>query len=91
LIYDKAALDEEDILAANLLVYGKSDQPLVKKIGTRWFVSPGQIGRESGGLAVLDDAGEDILATIYDVEGKVTTTETLTVQRAAKVRIQGGA
>jgi hypothetical protein len=91
LIYDKAALDEEDILAANLLVYGKSDEPLVKKIGTRWFVSPGQIGSEAGGLAVLDDEGEDIVATIFDMGGKVTTKEALTVQRAAKVRVQGGA
>ena len=39
LIHDKALLDEEDILAANLLVYGKSETPMVKKIGSRWFVS----------------------------------------------------
>jgi hypothetical protein len=91
LIYDKGGLDEEDILAANLLVYGKSEQPLVKKIGTRWFVSPGQIGCEGGGLAVLDDEATDIVATVYDLNGKITTKETLTVQRAAKVRVQGGA
>ena len=91
LIYDKAQLDEEDILAANLLVYGKSDQPLVKKIGTRWFVSPGHVGCKEGGMAILDDEEEEIIATIFDGAGKITNKEILTVQRATKVRVQGGA
>jgi hypothetical protein len=91
LIHDKALLDEEDILAANLLVYGKSDNPLVKKIGTRWFVTPGVIGCQGGGIGVLDDEGDEIIATIYDGNGNITTTEPLSVQRATKVRVQGGA
>src|SRR5687768_11018119 len=33
MIYDKADLDEEDILPASLLVFGKSQQPLVKQVG----------------------------------------------------------
>ena len=33
LVHDKALLDEEDIFAATFLVYGKSEGPLVKKIG----------------------------------------------------------
>ena len=44
LIHDKALLDEEDIFSATFLVYGKSDGPLVKKIGPRWFLTPGPIG-----------------------------------------------
>ena len=91
LIHDKALLDEEDILAANLLVYGKSDAPMVKKIGSRWFVSPGQIGSEGGGLAILDDEDADIIVTVHDLAGRETIRETLLVQRATKVRIQGGA
>ena len=91
LIHDKALLDEEDILAANLLVYGKSDTPLVKKIGSRWFVSPGQIGSDGGGIGILDDEEADIIATFQDASGKTSMREALTVQRATKVRIQGGA
>jgi hypothetical protein len=91
LIHDKALLDEEDILAANLLFFGKSDAPLVRKIGARWFVTPGPIGSEGGGIAVLDDEGEDIAITIYDSTGKPSMRETLTVQRAAKLRVQGDA
>lgn len=91
LIYDKALLDEEDILAANLLCFGKNDTPLVKKIGTRWFVSPGPIGCEGGGAAVLDDEQDDIVVTIYDSTGKPSHREVLAVARTTKMRVQGDA
>lgn len=89
LIHDKALLDEEDILAANLLFFGKSDGPLIRKIGARWFVTPGPIGCEGGGIAVLDDEKDDITITIYDSAGKATQTEALSVARATKMRVQG--
>lgn len=89
LIHDKALLDEEDILAANLLFFGKSDGPLIRKIGARWFVTPGPIGCEGGGIAVLDDEKDDITITIYDSAGKATQTEALSVSRAPKMRVQG--
>jgi hypothetical protein len=91
LIYDKALLDEEDILAANLLFFGKSDAPLIKKIGARWFVSPGPIGCEGGGVAVLDDEGNDVTVTIFDGAGNASAKEVLTVQRTTKLRVQGDA
>ncbi len=91
LIHDKALLDEEDILAANLLCFGKNDAPLVKKIGTRWFVSPGPIGCEGGGAAVLDDEQDDIVVTIYDSTGTASHREVLSVARTTKMRVQGDA
>jgi hypothetical protein len=91
LIHDKALLDEEDILAANLLFFGKSEGPLVRKIGTRWFVTPGPIGSVGGGIAVLDDDGNEITVTIYDSTGKPAHSEALTVQRTTKMRVQGDA
>lgn len=91
LIYDKAMLDEEDIQLANLLVFGKSDEPLIKKIGTRWFLSPGAIGCKGGGMAVVDDEGDETKVTIYDAAGAAGLKETLSVQRGAKMRVQGGA
>lgn len=91
LVYDKALLDEEDILAANLLFFGKSDGPVIKKVGARWFVSPGPIGCEGGGVAVLEDAGDEVTVTIYDSAGRTTAKETLTVQRTTKLRVQGDA
>lgn len=91
LIHDKALLDEEDILAANLLFFGKSEGPLIRKIGARWFVTPGPIGCEGGGIAVLDDEKDDITITIYDSSGKATQKEALSVSRAPKMRVQGDA
>lgn len=88
LIYDKAQLDEEDILAANILLFGKSEAPLIRKIGTRWFVTPGPIGAPGGGLAVLDDEQDDVIVTVYDTTGKMTHREVLTSQRP-KMRVTG--
>ena len=91
LLHDKGLLDEEDIFAANILVFGKSPEPLVKKVGTRWFVTPGSIGAPQGGAAVLDDAGEEIVASIYGPDGRCTLSEPIAIARAAKMKIQGGA
>lgn len=88
LIHDKALLDEEDIFSATFLIYGKSDSPLIKKIGPRWFVTPGPIGGPGGGAIVLDDADDEIVASLYDGEGRLARTETLATEHAAKLRVQ---
>lgn len=89
LCHDKGLLDEEDIFSATLLVFGKSDAPLAKKIGTRWFLTPGRIGSPGGGSLVLDDDGEEMTATIYDAAGKATQRESLATARSATFRVTG--
>jgi hypothetical protein len=89
LIHDKALLDEEDIFSAALLIYGKSESPLVKKIGQRWFLTPGPIGSEGGGAMVLDDSDDDVVATVYDSSGRASRSESLTAIRTAKLSVQG--
>ncbi len=89
LIFDKAQLDEEDIFAASILVYGKSDTALLKKIGARWFLTPGPLCAE-GGVGVLDDSGDEIVATLYDLDGKERAKETLLLPRTQKLKVQGG-
>lgn len=86
LVYDKAQLEEEDIAAANLLLFGKSDGPLIHKVGPRWFVTPGPVGSKGGGLAVLDDEQDEVVVTIYDGTGKPTHREKLATQRT-KMRV----
>ncbi len=88
LVHDKALLDEEDIFAATFFVYGKSAGPLIRQIGPRWFLTPGPIGSAGGGCAVLDDSGEDVVATLYDAEGAPSTSETMSVRRGAKMSVQ---
>lgn len=90
LIFDKANLDEEDIFPAALLVYGKGDGCLAKRIGTRWFLSPGRLGLE-GGVCVLDESGEDLTAHFYNQKGAPVLAEKLPTATAAKLKVQGGA
>ncbi len=87
LIYDKAILDEEDIFSANLIVFGRADQPLTRRVGTRWFVSPGTLS-ETGGAAILDDAGAEIAITLYSASGQELRKEELDFGRATKMQIQ---
>jgi hypothetical protein len=89
LIHDKALLDEEDIFSARLLIYGKSDGALVKAIGPRWFMTPGPVGGPGCGAIVLDDANDELVATVYDADGRASRTETLVSTHATKMSVQG--
>jgi hypothetical protein len=87
---DKAMLDEEDIAAAALLVFGKSAEPVVKRVGARTFLSPGPVGGPTGGRVVLDDGGGGIRIEIIDPQGAVTAREHLDPPRhSGRMRIQG--
>ncbi len=88
LIHDKAMLDEEDIYSATFLVYGKSDGPLVKKIGSRWFLTPGPIGSSGGGALVLDDADDEVVARLYDADGREAQAQVLATERHAKLSVR---
>jgi len=72
LVFDKATLDEEDIIGASVLVYGHAEEPLIRRGGVRTFVCPGPIGGETGGRALLDDEQGGVEISILDATGKVT-------------------
>jgi hypothetical protein len=88
LLHDKALLDEEDMLPASLLVYGKSATPLVRRIGSRWFLTPGTTG-PTGGVAVLDDSSDEVRATIFTADGRSVWRDTLTLQKPARFVVRG--
>ncbi|WP_437309760.1 hypothetical protein [Sorangium sp. So ce388] len=89
-VFDKAALDEEDIVAASLLVFGKSSEPLIKKVGPRTFFSPGPIGPE-GGTALLDDGQGGVRIEVMNASGAVTAREIVGASAASpRLRVQGG-
>jgi hypothetical protein len=89
LVHDRASLDEDDVFSASLLVYGKSDAPLAKRIGSRWFLTPGPI-TETGeaGAVVLDDSAGDLQAIFYDLGGQPTRAEALSHPREGRVNVQ---
>jgi hypothetical protein len=87
MIYDKAHLDEEDILPASVLVFGKSDTPLVKQIGSRWFLSPGPL--TESGVMTLEDHEDGIHAALFDPSGNELKRELLVGARGAKLKVSG--
>jgi hypothetical protein len=87
LLFDKAMLDEEDILGASVIVFGKSSTPLVRRVGSRVFVAPGAISSQ-GGVVILDDDGGGIRIEVLDEAGAIVLEEHVTP--TAKVRVQAG-
>jgi hypothetical protein len=89
-VYDKAMLDEEDISAASLFVFGKSAASVIKKVGARTFLSPGPIGSDTGGSALLDDTGGGLRLEIINGSGVVTARDSIGPARASgKMKVQG--
>jgi hypothetical protein len=89
-VFDKAHLDEEDIVAAQLIVFGKAREPLVRRVGPRVFLTPGPIGCPTGGSAVLDDGAEGIRIEILGPGGLVTAQAHVGGPRPGKLKVQGG-
>ena len=90
LIYDKAQLDEEDIFPAALLVYGKGDACFAKRIGTRWFLSPGKLCA-SGGICVIEEHDDEVAAHFFSERGTPLLSERLPTVVGTKLTVQGGA
>jgi hypothetical protein len=88
MIHDKASLDEEDIVSAAVIVFGKGRDPLVKQVGSRWFLSPGTL--EHFGLMTLEEMNDGIHLVQYDSLCHEVRRERLIAARAPRVRISGG-
>lgn len=89
-VHDKASLDEEDIAAATLLVFGKATEPMIRRVGARVFVAPGPIGAGGGGSVLLDDGSGGIRMEVISGTGSVTAHDFLSSAAAGKMRVQGG-
>ncbi|MCL2778940.1 MAG: hypothetical protein FWD73_13145 [Polyangiaceae bacterium] len=88
LIYDEAMLDDEDFVAASLFFFGKSDVMTIRKVGERWFVSPGPVDVPGGGVAVVDDECDEVTLTIFDLLGNKLQSEVLTASPGSRRRVQ---
>lgn len=87
---DKSGLDEEDLLPASFIVFGRGE-PIVRRVGTRVFLCPGSPAKPNEGIVMLDE-GENagaVLATIHDADGAVVHREILDTTKSVKVKVQG--
>lgn len=87
LIHDKAFLDEEDILPATWLVFGKNPQPLIKRIGRRWFLSPGSF--PASGVMLLDDDEGALTVRTFSPDFQELLSERLEVGREVSLHVAG--
>jgi hypothetical protein len=87
LLYDKALLDEEDILPASLLIFGKSREPLVRQVGSRTFVSPGELGPRSGVAIFSNDETGEISVSMYEPGGERLETYPLVAPRTGRFTV----
>ena len=87
LLYDKALLDEEDILPASLLIFGKSREPLVRQVGSRTFVSPGELGPRSGVALFSNDETGEISVSMYEPGGERLETHPLVAPRTGRFTV----
>lgn len=89
-VYDKATLDTEDIGAAHVVVFGRSDEAMIKRVGSRTFVTPGPV-TGGGGLLVLEDAGGGLQIEVRGSNGDVVAADTHVIgSSTAKLKVQGG-
>lgn len=85
MIYDKAFLNEEDMLPARLLLFGKSEKPIIRQVGQRWFLSPGYLS--DAGVMTLEDRDEGVDLGVYDAAGNELRHERLSTSRGVKLKV----
>ncbi|MBX3130576.1 MAG: hypothetical protein KF718_27910 [Polyangiaceae bacterium] len=85
MIHDKAQLDEDDIASATVLVFGKSADPLIKAVGSRWFVAPGPLG--DFGILLLEDREDGVYLSLYDSVCREIRHERLFATGAAHLQV----
>ncbi len=91
LIFDKSKLTDDDLAGTKLVIFGQSDNSVVERTGSRWFVSPGKIGAPDGGVAVLTEERDEVSLAIFDASGKKIREDMLVQHRETKMRVQGDA
>jgi hypothetical protein len=84
-VHDKATLDAEDIANATVIVYGKSDEVLLKRFGPRYFFSPGPLRDRKVGILELESDGR-IAVGLFEPSGAPLWRQTLQT-RGAKLTV----
>lgn len=80
IIHDVAMLDDEDVVPAELVVFGKAVEPMIKKMGQRVFISPGPLGHLRGGVLLLEEEqGGELVASVLDSNGGQVRREVVVV------------
>lgn len=80
--HDKASLDADDILPAAIVLYGRSAEPVLRRVGARTFIAPGKLAAATGvGLLVEADDGS-VTVSLFGAAGTARRDETIFAGRA---------
>lgn len=77
---DKSYVQSTDFRNADIILYGESAAPLLRRVGSRVFLTPGPLGQRGSGvmLCVEGEPGDNSLnVTAMDAEGHVSFSERL--------------
>ncbi len=74
-IDDRERLDQNDLRISSCFIFGKSDVPVVKRVASRWFLSPGEAKRDTALVVEVDGLGT-FRASVFE-NAECATTETL--------------
>jgi hypothetical protein len=89
MVFEKGVLDEEDVANATTIVWGNSQEAVLKAIGPRVFLTPGWItGPKGPHVAVVEYAEDAIVCSIRDKTGKVVQEHRVALVRGAKMGVQ---
>jgi hypothetical protein len=90
LVDDKGGLDEEDLLPATFIVFGRGE-PTIRKVGSRVFLCPGAVAASGQGLLLLDEGASTtgVVASLHDRDGHLRSQEFLDTTRSARLRVHG--
>jgi hypothetical protein len=84
-VHDKAILDEEDILNAQLIVYGQSDAADLRRFGPRYFLTPGPCSARQVVVLEPESSGQVGIA-LFETSGLPVWRETM-ARRSTKVQV----
>ena len=86
IVRNKSTIGEEDVINANVVVYGDATTLMFKRFGPRCFFSPGPL--DVGHVGLLDDRSETggVVLKAIDLTGEVSWSEPIQ-GRGAKVMV----
>lgn len=75
-VHDKKVLDEEDVVNAQLIVYGRSEEAELRRFGSRYFLTPGPL--RDGRVVVLEvEPDTSITIALFETSGLPVWRETM--------------
>lgn len=85
--HDRAALDDDDVANALVVVSGAASRPEVRVVGGRATLTPGDLSRGGHG-ALLERVGDGLRLAVLDPRGRAVREVLVSLRGAARMEVQ---